>query len=120
MDPKCDLLKTTTSLLPDSTIYRRLVRRLLHTTTARPNLSYIIHTLSQYISKPSTNHLVAAHRVLRYLKGFSDVDWACCTETRRSISGFGVYLGDSLISWKDKKQPTLSRSSTEAEYRAIA
>ncbi|GAA0160814.1 transmembrane signal receptor [Lithospermum erythrorhizon] len=94
--------------------------------------------LSQFVNAPREAHWKAALHVLKYLKGapskglfylvqkqfkleaFSDADWATCPETRRSLSGFCIFLGNSLISWKTKKQTTVSKSSAEAEYRTMA
>ncbi|KAK6147652.1 hypothetical protein DH2020_018564 [Rehmannia glutinosa] len=138
MDSKSYFSPKDSPSLVDPSVYRRLVGRLLYLTITRPELSYRIQYLSQYMSQPTDYHLSSAHRVLRYvkanpgkgifypsasslqLKAYSDADWAKCTDTRRSISGYAIYLGEALISWKAKKQPTISRSSIEAEYRAIA
>jgi hypothetical protein len=54
------------------------------------------------------------------VSAFSDADWAGCVDDRRSTGGFAVFLGGNLISWTARKQPTVSRSSTEAEYKALA
>jgi hypothetical protein len=54
------------------------------------------------------------------ISAFSDADWAGCVDDRRSIGGFVVFLGNKLISWSAKKQPTVYRSSTKAEYKALA
>lgn len=112
--------------------------RLIYLTITRPEISYSVHTLSQFMQKPKQDHWHAAIRLLHYLKGspgkglllssssalqlrgFCDSDWAACPTTRHSITGFFVQLGDTPIAWKTKKQHTVSRSSAEAEYRSMA
>ena len=125
-------------LLPNPTIYRRLVGRLLYLTVTRLDIQYVVNTLNQFMQSSYSSHLDAADRVLHYLKGsggkglfpfaFSsltligcaDFDWADCPTTRRSTTGYFTMLESSLISWKTKKQPTVSHSSAEAEYRSLA
>ncbi|XP_061352700.1 uncharacterized mitochondrial protein AtMg00810-like [Gastrolobium bilobum] len=122
----------------DVASYHRLIGRLLYLTTTRPDICHAVQQLSQFISKPTDIHMNAALHVLRYLKnapsnglfypaanklqpsGFADSDWAVCADTRRSITGFCVFIGSALVSWESKKQGTVSRSSSEAEYRSLA
>lgn len=130
---------TSTELsVKDISIYRRLVGRLIYLTISRPELSYPVHILAQFIAKPKHDHLQAAYKVVRYLKNapgqdilfptsnsltlraFSDADWGGCQLTRSSLTGYCVKLGSALVSWKCKKQLVVSRSSSEAEYRFLA
>ena len=138
MDPTVHLTKEMGTLLPNATKYRELIGRLLYLCITRPDIIFAVNHLSQFLSAPTDIHLQAAYKVLRYIKsnpgqglfypadnelclnGFADADWGTCKDTRSSVTGFCVYLGNSLISWKSKKQNVVSRSSTEAEYRALA
>ena len=138
MDPKVQLDASTGDLLPDAFVYRRLIDRLLYLTISRLDITFAFHKLSQFLSQPRVPHLNATHHLLCYLKNspsqglfysssstlkltaFSDADSTTCPDTCKSVSGFCIFLGDFLVSWKSKKQTTISRSSTEAEYRALA
>jgi hypothetical protein len=123
--------------LTDATTYRQTVGALQYCTLTRPDIAFSVNQLCQHMHNPSTHHWTAAKRVLRYLKGtidhglwytkgplilqaFCDSDWAGDPDDRRSTTGFGILLGSSIISWIAKKQPVVARSSTEAEYRAMA
>ncbi|KAK2993240.1 hypothetical protein RJ640_015719 [Escallonia rubra] len=124
-------------LLSDPGPYRRLIGHLVYLTITRPDICYAVHVLSQFMQSPRSQHWDAALRVLRYLKvtpgqglflstdsplqiyAFCDTYWASCPLTRRSITVYFVSLGNSPISWRTKKQPTVSRSSAEAEYRSV-
>ncbi|CAM8919935.1 unnamed protein product [Rhodiola kirilowii] len=138
MDNKHTLSLSKAELLPDPMVYRRLVGKLIYLTITRPDLSYAVHVLSQFMHSPTVEHLRAAHRVSRYLKAapaqglffpamtsltimaYCDADWGACPITRRSVTGYCILLGGCLVSWKTKKQPVVSRSSAESEYRAMA
>ncbi|XP_019416813.1 PREDICTED: uncharacterized protein LOC109328022 [Lupinus angustifolius] len=124
--------------LHDVTSYRRLMGKLLYLTHTRPDISFSVGCLSQFLASPIDQHYKHATHILRYLKaspaqgiffpsqnttiiqGYSDSDWATCLDTRRLVTGWCFFVGTALISWKIKKQNTVSRSSSEAEYKALA
>ncbi|XP_062118388.1 uncharacterized mitochondrial protein AtMg00810-like [Humulus lupulus] len=124
--------------LQNPTEYRSIIGGLQYLTHTRPDLSFAVNKLSLFLQAPTSAHWSAAKRVLRYLKGminhglhikfanhlslrgYLDSDWACYPDDRRSVAGYCVYLGDTLVSWSSKKQVVVSRSSTESEYRALA
>ncbi|XP_070020253.1 uncharacterized mitochondrial protein AtMg00810-like [Nicotiana sylvestris] len=125
-------------LLAQPESYRSLVGKLLFLTYTSPDICFGVQHLSQFLQSPRVPHMDAALHMLRYLKGthdlgllysyssdftilaYSDSDWAAFPDTRGSVTKFCVFLGDSLISWKSKKQHVMSLSSVEAEYRALS
>ncbi|XP_016729168.1 secreted RxLR effector protein 161-like [Gossypium hirsutum] len=131
---------TTTDNSPlflDAHLYQSTVGMLQCLCITRPNLSFYVNKLSQYMNLPSENHWKAVKRVLKYLSGtidhglyfskgqakvvcYSDADWASSVEDRRSTTGYAMYLGPNLVAWSSKKQVVVSRSSSEAEYHSLA
>ena len=73
----------------------------------------------RYIKSQAGQEVLLSSKSSKQFKVYCDADWGACLHTRRSISGFMVKMGESLISWKSKKQATVSRSSAEAEYRCM-
>jgi histone deacetylase 1/2 len=134
------LSKTAGDLLSDedATRYRSVVGALQYLTITRPDLTFAVNKVCQYLHSPTTEHWTAVKRILRYVRGtsniglkivrspslmlsaFSDADWAGDVDDRRSTGGFAIFCGPNLISWSARKQATVSRSSTEAEYKSLA
>ncbi|XP_060180584.1 uncharacterized mitochondrial protein AtMg00810-like [Lycium barbarum] len=124
--------------LTDKESYQKLIGKLLYLTFTRLDICYGVQTLSQFMQRPKISHMEAGLRIVRYIKNqpglgillssrksehmqaYCDADWGACPNTRKSVTRFLVKHGDSLISWKSKKQSTVSRSSAESEYRSMA
>jgi hypothetical protein len=122
----------------DNTQYRSLVGALQYVTLTRPDIAFAVNKVCQFLHSPTNVHLMAAKYILRYLKGtnsiglmlsrsgsqllsaFSDADWAVSPDDRRSTGGFVIFYHPNLISWSSKKQPTVAKSSTKSEYKALA
>lgn len=131
-------LARSRDLHSNPTEYRTLVGSLQYLAFTRPDVSYAVNKLSQYMQSPTTDHWQAAKRVFRYLAGtathglfiskstnlnvhaFTDADWGGDSDDYMSTNAYIVYLGDQPVSWSSKKQKGVARSSTEAEYRAVA
>ncbi|GKG15781.1 uncharacterized mitochondrial protein-like protein, partial [Tanacetum coccineum] len=94
---------------------------LQYVTLSRPDTVFAVNKVCQYMHAPTENHWSAVKWILRYLHGMveHDADWVGDSDDRRSTGGFAIYLGSNLISWTARKQRTVSRSSTEAEYKAL-
>jgi histone deacetylase 1/2 len=122
----------------DASWYRSMAGALQYLTLTRPDLAFAVQQVCLHMHAPTDRHAALIKRVLRYVKGttsmglhllraptptiaaYTDADWAGCPDTRRSTSGFAIFLGESLVSWSSKRQTTVSRSSAEAEYRGVA
>ncbi|GAV77753.1 hypothetical protein CFOL_v3_21223 [Cephalotus follicularis] len=138
MDPNVKLTIEDGEPLIDPETYLRLVGKLNYLTVTRPDIAFSVSVVSQFLASPKITHWNAVIRILRYLKGnpgrglvyrdyghrrvegFSDADWAGSPVDRRSTTGYCVFVGGNLVSWKSKKQSVVARSSAESEYRAMA
>lgn len=123
----------------NSTLYCQLVGKLIYLTNTRPNISFSVGLVSRFMTSPHQTHLDAALHIVKYisttpdlgifynrsgtlqLHGYTDSDWGnSCPDTRRSTGGYIFQLAGGPITWSSKRQPTVSRSTTEAEYRALS
>lgn len=124
--------------LSNPTEFRAVLGSLQYLLLTRPDIAFAVNKLSQFMHRPTSEHWALVKRLLRYLCGtiddglqlfknspltlhaFSDADWAGNQDDFSSTSAHIVYLGRNAISWSSKKQRTIARSSTEAEYRSVA
>ncbi|XP_074299935.1 uncharacterized protein LOC141631120 [Silene latifolia] len=138
VDTKAKLSAASGPPVADASLYKSLVGALQYLTFTCPNIAYVVQQICLFMHDPREEHWSALKRITRYVKGttslglhigpsststittYTDADCGGCPDTRRSTSGYCVFLGDNLISWSSKRQPTLSRSSAEAEYRGVA
>ncbi|KAL4347719.1 hypothetical protein GQ457_17G012390 [Hibiscus cannabinus] len=122
----------------DKNRFQRLVGKLIYLSLTRPNIAFPVNVISQHMTNPNEEHMAAATRILRYLKGtpghglmfkktddrsvkvFTDSSWAGEITDRRSTSGYCTFVWGNLVTWRSKKQAVVSRSSAEAEFRALA
>jgi hypothetical protein len=137
MDLHLQLRPSDGAPVEDPSRYRHIVGSLVYLTVTIPDIAHAIHIWSQFVSAPTSIHFGHLFRVLRYLRGtssqclfyardsplqihaYSDSTWASDPTDRRSITGYSILLGSSPLAWKSKKQAAVSRSSTEAELRAL-
>ena len=118
--------------------YSSAVGSLMYAMTAtRPDIAFAVSALSAFMANPGEKHWIALKRVLRYLqgtrhytlvlggsqvelRGWCDADWGTDKDTRRSVTGYIFKVGNGVISWQSKRQPTVATSSTEAEYMSVS
>jgi hypothetical protein len=123
-------------LMEDTIMYIRIMGSLIYMTITRPDLNYVVGVVNQFMQTPRKPHLDAMRRILRYIKhtlqcgnfyeaksqlqvhGYTDVNWVDNVSDRRSTNGFMFSFGRGAVSWSSKKQPIVTLSNTEAEYRS--
>lgn len=132
------MLMTEGNPLRDPSTYRSIVGSLQYLTFTRPDIAFTVNSMCQFMTTPIEVHFGVVKWILRYLQetiqfgicysanaemnlnAFSDADWAADLNTRRLMTRYVVFLGNNPISWQSKKQSSVSGSSTEAEYNALA
>jgi histone deacetylase 1/2 len=122
----------------EATQYRRIVGSLQYLIVTRPDPSFVVNKVCQYLHQPLTPRWSAVKLILRYVRqavdsglqlwastytlfsAFFDADWADNMDDRRFTGGYAIFYGGNLIAWSARKQPTVSRSSIESEYKALS
>ncbi|XP_020250986.1 uncharacterized protein LOC109828388 [Asparagus officinalis] len=118
--------------------YQRLMGRLIYLSHIRPDISFVVSMVSRYMNDPRKGHMDAVYQILRYLKsapgkglifkksghvsieGYCDSDWASSADDGRSTSGYCIFIGGNLVSWKSKKQIQIARTYTRIGARLLA
>ncbi|KAK8560971.1 hypothetical protein V6N13_026406 [Hibiscus sabdariffa] len=126
------------SPIDNVTAYRSIVGALQYIVVTRPEIAFAVNRVCQFMQRPLDTHFQAVKRILRYLQGtidfglrfspttrlditvFANANWGSDVDDRRSTTGFCLFFGGNPVSWGAKKQSVVSRSTAEAEYRAVA
>jgi hypothetical protein len=137
IDTQAKLSEDDRPPVADATSYQSLTGALQYLTFSRPDIAYAVQQVFLHMHTLREPHLTFLKQIMRYLRDsldyglllrlsptsklvvYTDGDWAGCLDTRRSTSGYVVFLGANLVSWATKWQPVVSRSSAEVEYRAV-
>lgn len=124
--------------LIDAGRFQRLVGRLIYLSLTRPNITYVVSVVSQFMHAPTQDHMKAAYKIFRYTKGcpgkgnlyqknvhhqievYTDADYASSLTDRRSMFSYCSFVGGNLVTWRSKKQLVIVRSSANGEFRSMA
>nr|XP_029150713.1 uncharacterized protein LOC114925768 [Arachis hypogaea] len=133
-----NLTKVGDDEFENPSLYRSVIGSLQYATITRPDIVFSVNKLNQYMQRPLQSHWKCAKRLLRYIAGivthglvfhpssnlrlfaFSDSEWGSNLDDRQSTAGFCIYMGSNLVFWSSRKQSSVSRSNTKAEYRSLA
>jgi hypothetical protein len=134
METKLKLLVDTSSELVDPTLYRQIIGSFMYLLNTRPDICFVVNTLSEFLVEHRRVHIVVAKHVMRYLKGtldfglnyngdhdfklhgYTNSDWARSVSDRKSTAGCCFSLESTMISWHSRNQSSIALSTTEAEY----
>ncbi|KAA0057585.1 Beta-galactosidase [Cucumis melo var. makuwa] len=134
----CKLGNSDDQVPVDKEQYQCLVGKLIYLSHTRPDISFVVSVVSQFMQVSYEKHMEAVNRILRYLKNtpgkglmfrktnrktieaYTDSDWARSVIDRKSTSGYCTFVWGNLVTWRSKKQSVVASSSAEAEYRAMS
>ncbi|XP_062085990.1 secreted RxLR effector protein 161-like [Humulus lupulus] len=137
MDPNTKLGAQTNRIKVDTGRYQHLVGKLIYLAHTRPDISFVVSVVSQFLNNLAEEHMDAVYLILRYIKGtpgkglmfkkyfhnglkiYADANWASSLTDQRSTSGYCSYIWGNLVSWRNKKHQVVARSSAEEKFRAL-